>query len=92
MLAVPPYRTTWGATPYEEQVCPEQATVASKLAGARAVLVAKLSVGALAWGDVWFGGNNLLLTNLTGHPCVARPSAAASSQPRFDTVFRMRTR
>jgi Asp-tRNA(Asn)/Glu-tRNA(Gln) amidotransferase A subunit family amidase len=56
LLSVPPYRTTWGATPFQEQVLPEQATVASRLAGAGAVLAAKLTVGALAWGDVWYGG------------------------------------
>jgi len=56
LLAVPPYPTTWGAKPYEDQVRSDQATVASRLAGAGAVLVAKLSLGALAWGDVWFGG------------------------------------
>jgi Asp-tRNA(Asn)/Glu-tRNA(Gln) amidotransferase A subunit family amidase len=56
LLAVPKYRTTWGAKPYENQVRSEQATVVSKLAGAGAVLVAKLTLGALAWGDVWFGG------------------------------------
>jgi Asp-tRNA(Asn)/Glu-tRNA(Gln) amidotransferase A subunit family amidase len=56
LLAVPSYRTTWGAKPYENQVRPDQATVVSKLAGAGAVLVAKLTLGALAWGDVWFGG------------------------------------
>jgi Asp-tRNA(Asn)/Glu-tRNA(Gln) amidotransferase A subunit family amidase len=56
LLAVPPYRTTWGAKPFEDQIRPEQATVASRLAGAGAVLVAKLSLGALAWGDVWYGG------------------------------------
>ncbi len=56
LLSVPPYRTTWGAKPYEEQVRPEQATVVSRLAGAGAVLMAKLTLGALAWGDVWFGG------------------------------------
>jgi len=56
LLAVPKYRTTWGAKPYEEQVRSDQATVVSKLAGAGAVLVAKLTLGALAWGDVWFGG------------------------------------
>jgi Asp-tRNA(Asn)/Glu-tRNA(Gln) amidotransferase A subunit family amidase len=56
LLSVPGYRTTWGATPFKEQVREEQATVASKLAGAGAVLAAKLSVGALAWGEVWYGG------------------------------------
>jgi Asp-tRNA(Asn)/Glu-tRNA(Gln) amidotransferase A subunit family amidase len=56
LLSVPSYRTTWGAKPFENQVRPDQATVVSRLAGAGAVLVAKLSLGALAWGDVWFGG------------------------------------
>ena len=56
LLAVQNYRTTWGAKPYENQVRSDQATVVSKLSGAGAVLVAKLALGALAWGDVWFGG------------------------------------
>lgn len=55
LLAVPGYPTTWGAAPYRDQVRHETATVAARLEEAGAVLVAKLSVGALAWGDVWFG-------------------------------------
>jgi len=47
--------TTWGARPFEEQVLDEDAVVVSRLEEAGAVLIAKLSVGALAWGDVWFG-------------------------------------
>lgn len=54
LFAVPGYRTTWGATPYKDQVRPEKATVASRLEQAGAPLLAKLSLGALAWGDVWF--------------------------------------
>jgi Asp-tRNA(Asn)/Glu-tRNA(Gln) amidotransferase A subunit family amidase len=54
LLAVPGYRTTWGAKPFEDQVRPETATVAARLREAGAPLLAKLSVGALAWGDVWF--------------------------------------
>jgi Asp-tRNA(Asn)/Glu-tRNA(Gln) amidotransferase A subunit family amidase len=54
LLALPGYRTTWGAMPYKEQTRPETATVVSRLEDAGAVLLAKLSVGALAWGDVWF--------------------------------------
>lgn len=54
LLAVPGYRTTWGAMPYKEQVRGEKATVVARLEEAGAVLVAKLSLGALAWGDVWF--------------------------------------
>jgi len=49
-------RTTWGAKPFENQVLDEDATVVTRLREAGAVLLAKLSVGALAWGDVWFGG------------------------------------
>lgn len=56
LLAVKGYKTTWGAVPYKNQVIDEDATVIKKLEEAGAVLVAKLTLGALAWGDVWFGG------------------------------------
>jgi Asp-tRNA(Asn)/Glu-tRNA(Gln) amidotransferase A subunit family amidase len=56
LIAYPGYPTTWGATPFKEQVLDVKATVAQKLEDAGAVLVAKLSLGALASGDVWFGG------------------------------------
>lgn len=56
LLAVEGYKTTWGAEPYKDQVIDETATVIRKLDEAGAVLVAKLTLGALAWGDVWFGG------------------------------------
>ena len=56
LLAVEGYRTTWGAEPYREQTIDETATVVRKLDEAGAILVAKLTLGALAWGDVWFGG------------------------------------
>ncbi|MDX1387750.1 MAG: amidase [Acidobacteriota bacterium] len=54
LLAVPGYRTTWGATPFKNQVIDETATVVARLEEAGAVLVAKLTLGALAWGDVWY--------------------------------------
>lgn len=56
LLAVAGYPTTWGAVPYQDQVIDQTATVVAKLDAAGAVLVAKLTLGALAWGDVWFGG------------------------------------
>ncbi|MBC2607285.1 amidase [Pelagicoccus albus] len=56
LLAVPGYPTTWGAKPFEHQEREELATVIEKLDEAGAVLVAKLTMGALAWGDVWYGG------------------------------------
>lgn len=48
--------TTWGAEPYRDRVPTEDAVVVRKLADAGAVLCAKLSVGALAYGDIWFDG------------------------------------
>ena len=56
LLSFPGYKTTWGATPYKDQVLDETAAVIEKLDDAGAVLTAKLTLGALAWGDVWFGG------------------------------------
>ena len=54
LLAYPGYPTTWGAKPFKDQIRDEKATVIARLEDAGAVLIAKLSVGALAWGDVWF--------------------------------------
>jgi Asp-tRNA(Asn)/Glu-tRNA(Gln) amidotransferase A subunit family amidase len=56
LLAVKGYKTTWGAKPYEDQVIDANATVIERLEEAGAVLVAKLTLGALAMGDVWYGG------------------------------------
>ncbi|HEY4658883.1 MAG TPA: amidase, partial [Gemmatimonadaceae bacterium] len=56
LIAVKGYPTTWGATPLKEQMLPEDAAVVQRLDEAGAVLVAKLTLGALAQGDRWFGG------------------------------------
>jgi Asp-tRNA(Asn)/Glu-tRNA(Gln) amidotransferase A subunit family amidase len=48
--------TTWGAAPFRDQVFDYDATIVERLHAAGAVLVAKLSMGALAQGDRWFGG------------------------------------
>src|SRR5215831_5356077 len=56
LLAVKGYRTTWGAGGFQEQKIDEDATVVQRLDAAGAVLVAKLTLGALAQGDKWFGG------------------------------------
>jgi len=56
LFAVKGYPTTWGAEPYREQAFEEDATVVRRLDEAGAVLIAKLTLGALAMGDVWFGG------------------------------------
>jgi len=56
LLATKDYKTTWGAMPFKDQMIDEDASVIKKLEEAGAVLCAKLTMGALAMGDVWFGG------------------------------------
>lgn len=56
LLAVKGYPTTWGAGGFEHQSIDEDATVVKRLDAAGAVLVSKLTLGALAMGDVWYGG------------------------------------
>jgi len=56
LLSVAGYPTTWGARGFEQQRFDEDATVVRRLDEAGAVLVAKMSLGALAMGDLWFGG------------------------------------
>jgi Asp-tRNA(Asn)/Glu-tRNA(Gln) amidotransferase A subunit family amidase len=56
LLATRNYKTTWGSVPYKDQIIDTDATVIKKLQAAGAVLVAKLTLGELAMGDVWFGG------------------------------------
>ncbi len=56
LLAVKGTKTTWGAMPYKDQEIDETATVVEKLNEAGAVLIGKFTLGALAMGDVWYGG------------------------------------
>ena len=56
LLAVKEYKTTWGAVPYKNQNIDVDATVITKLESAGAILIAKMTLGELAMGDVWFGG------------------------------------
>jgi Asp-tRNA(Asn)/Glu-tRNA(Gln) amidotransferase A subunit family amidase len=56
LLAVEGTKTTWGAEPYVDQEIKSTATIVKKLDEAGAVLVAKFTLGALAMGDIWFGG------------------------------------
>ena len=56
LFSVKGIRTTWGAEPYQNQVFDYSATVVDRLEQAGAVLLAKLSMGALAQGGLWFGG------------------------------------
>ncbi len=56
LLAVKGYPTTWGAGGFEHQMIDDDATVVKRLDAAGAILIAKLTLGALAMGDKWFGG------------------------------------
>jgi Asp-tRNA(Asn)/Glu-tRNA(Gln) amidotransferase A subunit family amidase len=56
LFATKGIRTTWGAEPYREQLLDYDATLVTRLHNAGAVLVAKLSMGALAQGGRWFQG------------------------------------
>ncbi|MBZ0301809.1 MAG: amidase [Anaerolineae bacterium] len=56
LLSARSYPTTWGAMPFRDQFIDQDATVVQRLTEAGAVLVAKLTLGALAYGDIWFGG------------------------------------
>jgi len=56
LLYVKGYKTTLGASPYKDQVVDVDASVYTRLTEAGAVLLGKLTLGALAQGDRWFGG------------------------------------
>lgn len=72
LFAVKGTKTTWGASPFKDQVIDADATVYLKLRDAGAILVAKLSTGALALSAQWFGG-------LTRNPWNTQQDAAGSS-------------
>jgi Asp-tRNA(Asn)/Glu-tRNA(Gln) amidotransferase A subunit family amidase len=72
LFSTPGYKTTWGAEPYQNQVIDETAAVIKRLEDAGAILVAKLTSGALARGDVWFGGK-------TKNPWDLKQGASGSS-------------
>ena len=80
LLAVKGYPTTWGAEPYRDQVIDTDAAVVQRLDEAGAVLVAKLSLGSLAQGDVWFGGR----TNSPWNP--KQGSSGSSAGPAAATA------
>jgi Asp-tRNA(Asn)/Glu-tRNA(Gln) amidotransferase A subunit family amidase len=80
LFAVAGFPTTWGASAVGFEEMEGTATVARKLEEAGAVLLAKVSLGALAWGDVWFGGQTRNPWNLEeGSSGSSAGSAAAVS-------------
>ena len=80
LLSVEGTETAWGAAPYKGQVIPGTATVVKKLEEAGAVLIVKLSMGALANGDIWYGG-------VTKNPWnLKQGSSGSSAGPASATV------
>ncbi|MBK9380021.1 MAG: amidase [Chitinophagaceae bacterium] len=72
LFAVKGYKTTWGSTPYKDQVVDIDSYVYEQLKKAGAVLCAKLSLGALAYNNKWFGGE-------TKNPWNLRQGSSGSS-------------
>src|ERR1051326_6598839 len=75
LFATKGIKTTWGAEPYRDQMIDYDATVVERLREAGGVLVAKLSMGALAQGPKWFGG----VTRNPGAPDEDRLGSSGSS-------------
>ena len=72
LFAVKGYRTTYGSAPYKEQEIDYNSFVFEQLTKAGAVHCAKLSLGALAFNDLWFGGR-------TNNPWNFRQGSSGSS-------------
>ncbi len=75
LIDVEGYPTTWGIPHYKERISETTATVAKRLEQAGAVLIAKLSLGALAMGDKWFGG----MTRSPWNPRIGSSGSSAGS-------------
>lgn len=78
LFAVKGYKTTWGSTPYKDQVIDEDSYVYTRLKNAGAVLCAKLSLGALAYNNKWFGGETKNPWNLLQGSSGSSAGSAAS--------------
>jgi len=86
LLATKGIPTTWGAEPFQNQVFDYNATVVDRLEKAGAVLVAKLSMGALAMGGLWFAGMTKtpwLLTSTSSGSSAGSASATAAGLVGF---------
>jgi Asp-tRNA(Asn)/Glu-tRNA(Gln) amidotransferase A subunit family amidase len=80
LLAVKGYPTTWGAAGFEKQHFDTDATVVTRLDESGAVLLAKLTLGALAMNDTWFGGRTRNPWNMAqGSSGSSAGSAAATA-------------
>jgi Asp-tRNA(Asn)/Glu-tRNA(Gln) amidotransferase A subunit family amidase len=85
LLAAKGYKTTWGSVPYKDQVLDVDATAITNLEEAGAILIAKMTLGELAMGDVWFGGKTKNPWNLnrgsSGSSAGSASAVAAGCMP-----------
>ncbi len=85
LLAAKGYKTTWGSVPYKDQVLDVDATAITKLEEAGAILIAKMTLGELAMGDVWLGGKTKNPWNLnrgsSGSSAGSASAVAAGCMP-----------
>ena len=81
-LATKGMRTTWGAKRFENQVIEEDAAVVQKLDADGAILVAKLTSGALAQGNRWYGG-------VTRNPWRVEPAGSSAGPGSATTAGRV---
>ena len=79
LFAVSGTKTTWGAEPYKGQNTDNNSYVYTKLNDAGAVLVAKLTLGALAMGDYWYGGRTKNPWNLSAGSSGSSAGSAAAT-------------
>jgi Asp-tRNA(Asn)/Glu-tRNA(Gln) amidotransferase A subunit family amidase len=77
LLATRGIPTTWGVGPFRNRIFDYDATVVKRLEAAGAVLCAKLSMGELAMGDIWFGGQ----TKCPWDPSLKEGSGGSSAGP-----------
>ncbi len=75
LMAVKGYPTTWGIPQFKDRIIDDTATVAQRLEEAGAVLIAKLSLGAIAMGDQWFNG----MTRNPWNPNIGSSGSSAGS-------------
>ena len=80
--------TTYGAEPFRNRVPPTDSVVVQRLKDAGAVLIAKLSLGALALNDIWFGGQTmnpwLIEEGASGSSCGPGAATAAGARRVLD--------
>jgi len=72
-------KTTWGAMPYKDRIAKSDASIVKKLEESGAVLLGKTTCGAIAYGDIWFGGKTRNPWNLAEGSSGSSAGSASST-------------